>query len=54
MLRRLMLLLPALCVAVPAAAQTSDGGFGEMASPSITAVARAMHATIRRDLAGPG
>ncbi len=51
MLRRLMLFLPALCVAVPAAAQTSDGGFGEIASPSIAAVAKAMHATIRRDLA---
>ena len=37
-------------VAAPAAAQTSDGGYWEALSPSMAAVAKAMHATIRRDL----
>jgi uncharacterized damage-inducible protein DinB len=39
------------CLSLPAGAQTSDGGFGEIASPSMAAVAKGMHATIRRDLA---
>src|SRR5262245_12852692 len=38
-----------LCTA--AYAQTSDGGFDKLLSPSLAASARAMHATIRRDLA---
>src|SRR4051794_40834224 len=38
-------------LALPAAAQTSDGGYWEALSPSNAAVAKAMHATIRRDLA---
>jgi uncharacterized damage-inducible protein DinB len=37
--------------AAPAAAQTTDGGFAEALSPSMSAVARSMHATIRRNLA---
>jgi uncharacterized damage-inducible protein DinB len=41
----------AVCASVPAAAQTSDSGFGEMASTSIASVAKAMHANIRRNLA---
>jgi DinB superfamily len=32
-------------------AQTSDGGFDKALSPSMAATARAMHATIRRDVA---
>jgi uncharacterized damage-inducible protein DinB len=39
------------CVAFPAAAQTSDASFAEALSPSIVAVAKTMHATIRRNLA---
>jgi uncharacterized damage-inducible protein DinB len=39
------------CVAVPVAAQTSDGNFTDALSPSMAAVAKAMHATIRRNLA---
>jgi uncharacterized damage-inducible protein DinB len=51
-MRRVVLTLSlAACVSLPAAAQTTDGGFGEIASPSMAAVAKGMHATIRRDLA---
>src|SRR5262245_62525591 len=32
-------------------AQTSDGGFDKALSPSLAATAKAMHATIRRDIA---
>src|SRR2546428_7092247 len=32
-------------------AQTSDGGLEELLSPSLAATAKAMHATIRRDIA---
>jgi uncharacterized damage-inducible protein DinB len=48
------LFLPALCVmCVPfvAAAQTTDAGYAEALSPSMAATAKAMHATIRRNLA---
>jgi uncharacterized damage-inducible protein DinB len=38
-----------LCAA--AYAQTSDGGFDKTLSPSLAATAKAMHATIRRDIA---
>jgi uncharacterized damage-inducible protein DinB len=41
--------IQALCSA--AYAQTSDGGFDKALSPSLAATAKAMHATIRRDLA---
>src|SRR2546423_111489 len=34
-----------------ARAQTTDGGFDKALSPSLASVAKAMHATIRRDLA---
>jgi uncharacterized damage-inducible protein DinB len=34
-----------------ASAQTSDGGFDKALSPSLAATAKAMHATIRRDVA---
>ena len=40
-----------ICVCPPAAAQTSDGGYWEALSPSNAAIAKAMHATIRRNLA---
>src|SRR4030095_10861729 len=32
-------------------AQTTDGGFGEALSPSMSAVVKAMHTTIRRNIA---
>ena len=41
----------ASCTALPAAAQTSDGNFTDALSPSLAASAKAMHATIRRNLA---
>jgi uncharacterized damage-inducible protein DinB len=43
--------LAVICVCEPAAAQTSDGGWWEALSPSNAAIAKAMHATIRRNLA---
>ena len=43
--------LAVICVCGPAAAQTSDGGWWEALSPSNAAIAKAMHATIRRNLA---
>jgi uncharacterized damage-inducible protein DinB len=47
------LVLAAWFLAIPtlATAQTTDGGFNEALSPSMAAVAKAMHATIRRNLA---
>ena len=42
----------AIFMAAPAAhAQVSDGGFDKLLSPSMASTAKAMHATIRRDLA---
>jgi len=41
--------LHVLCAA--AYAQTSDGGFDKLLSPSLAATAKAMHTTIRRDIA---
>lgn len=38
-------------LSVAAYAQTSDGGFDKALSPSLAATAKAMHATIRRDVA---
>src|SRR5215468_6899218 len=38
-------------LSVAAYAQTSDGGFDKALSPSLAATAKAMHATIRRDIA---
>ena len=52
MMRTIVALL--ICVfgiARSAVAQTSDGGFDKALSPSFAATAKAMHATIRRDLA---
>lgn len=50
MLRRLVL-FGCLCVPAMAAAQTTDAGFNDALSPSMAAVVKAMHATIRRNLA---
>jgi uncharacterized damage-inducible protein DinB len=50
MVRRLLFVLCLMWAAVPAGAQTSDGGFGESASPSTAAVVKSMHAIIRRNL----
>jgi len=49
--RRILLALLLSCMALPASAQTSDGGFDKALSPSLAGVAKAMHATIRRNLA---
>jgi uncharacterized damage-inducible protein DinB len=51
MLHKLLFAICLIAVPVLAAAQTSDGGFGEVASPSMAAVVKGMHATIRRNLA---
>ena len=49
---RIMLLCASLVLAPAAAhAQTSDAGFGAALSPSMAAVVKNMHATIRRNLA---
>jgi uncharacterized damage-inducible protein DinB len=50
MFRRSLFALLLMSAAVPAAAQTSDGGFGEVASPSTASVVKSMHALIRRNL----
>ena len=50
----LVLALVASClfgIADAAGAQTTDGGFAEALSPSMAAAVKAMHATIRRNLA---
>jgi uncharacterized damage-inducible protein DinB len=51
MLCRTIIVLLLACIAAPAAAQTTDGGYWDALSPSMAAVAKTMHATIRRDLA---
>jgi uncharacterized damage-inducible protein DinB len=38
-------------LSLPAAAQTTDGGYAEALSPSLASMAKATHATIRRNLA---
>jgi uncharacterized damage-inducible protein DinB len=50
LLRVVIAFLVVMFVRVPAMAQTSDGSF-EALSPSMAAVAKTMHATIRRNLA---
>jgi uncharacterized damage-inducible protein DinB len=50
-MRRMILAAVILCgAAMPAAAQTSDGDFHEALSMSMASSAKAMHATIRRNL----
>src|SRR5439155_22650546 len=51
MLRALIWSLALACAPVPVMAQTTDGSFADALSPSLTAVVKTMHATIRRDLA---
>jgi uncharacterized damage-inducible protein DinB len=51
-MKRIVLALSMLAGAAgPALAQTTGAGFEEALSPSMAAVVKAMHATIRRDLA---
>src|SRR5262245_8056053 len=49
--RVIVLSLCLVSLAIPAAAQTSDGGADQSLSMSMAATAKAMHAIIRRDLA---
>jgi uncharacterized damage-inducible protein DinB len=51
MLRRVILFTSLVCLPALAAAQTSDAGFNDALSPSMAAVVKAMHATIRQNLA---
>jgi hypothetical protein len=51
MVRLLIVTLILASAPLPAVAQTTDGGFEAALSPSLAAVAKAMHATIRRNLA---
>jgi uncharacterized damage-inducible protein DinB len=52
MLRPVLLACVLTCAACPpVSAQTTGAGFGAALSPSLASVAKAMHATIRRDLA---
>ena len=51
MMRGLMMLLCLALGSTSATAQTTDGGLGEALSPSMAAVVKSMHATIRRNLA---
>jgi uncharacterized damage-inducible protein DinB len=51
MARVFVFALSLVCVSVQVHAQTTDGGLGDIASPSLAAVAKGMHATIRRNLA---
>src|SRR3954468_4712643 len=51
-MRRLVAFLVLMqAIAATAAAQTTDGGFDKALSTSLASMAKAMHATIRRDLA---
>src|SRR5262245_9611051 len=50
-MRRLMVGACVLCVSTSVQAQTTDGGFGESASPSMASVVKSMHGIIRRNLA---
>jgi DinB superfamily len=51
MTRRLLLALCVVLVGDIAQAQTTDAGFAEALSPSMAAVVKVMHATIRRNIA---
>jgi uncharacterized damage-inducible protein DinB len=50
MIRRILPSICFLCLSVSAAAQTTDAGYEDALSPSLASVAKAMHATIRRNL----
>jgi len=49
--RVLVLSLCLACASLPAAAQTTDAGYADALSPSMAAVVKSMHSTIRRNLA---
>jgi uncharacterized damage-inducible protein DinB len=51
MLRGVLCSLGVLLVPMSVAAQTTDAGFNEALSPSMASVVKAMHATIRQNLA---
>jgi uncharacterized damage-inducible protein DinB len=51
MVRALAFLVVLVMAAVPAVAQTSDGGADALLSPSMAASVKSMHAVIRRNLA---
>jgi len=51
MMHLVLIVVCLLGIADTARAQTTDGGFAEALSPSMSAVVKAMHATIRRNLA---
>ena len=51
MVRALVLCSCLMCLSISAAAQTTDAGFGDVASTSMATVVRNMQATIRRNLA---
>ena len=51
MLRKLVLSSCLVFVPLTASSQTTDAGFNDALSPSMASVAKAMHATIRRNLA---
>jgi len=51
MIHRLALTFSLLGIAAGAAAQTTGAGYGDALSPSLAAVAKAMHGTIRQNLA---
>src|SRR5262245_19185290 len=51
MMRLVLIVVCLLGIADTAGAQTTDGGFAEALSPSMAAVVKAMHATIRRNIA---
>jgi hypothetical protein len=51
MIHRALSALVVVLVGGVAHAQTTDGGFAEALSPSMAAVVKAMHATIRRNIA---
>ena len=51
MKRMLAVALSTIAISATAHAQTTDGGFNDALSTSMASVAKAMHATIRRDLA---
>jgi uncharacterized damage-inducible protein DinB len=51
MVRVLVFALSLLCASTQAEAQTTDGGLGDIASPSLASVVKGMQATIRRNVA---
>src|SRR5262245_14253701 len=51
MLRRLSFSLILICVAARVSGQTTGAGYGDALTPSLAAVAKTMHKTIRENLA---